>query len=85
MGPMGGYRMKPFLRAAVEDFVGQEFLRVLGVVATGGGGFDRFGQRRLVGLTHLQGHQISEFFLVAFMDFGSFPHALSTKGVLRSA
>jgi hypothetical protein len=72
-----------FLRAGVDDFVGQEFPPVLGVVATGGGAFDRFGQRRLVGLTRRQGHQIANFSFVAFKDFGGLRNALSTKDLGR--
>ena len=47
---------KAFLRAGFNDFIGQKFFRVLGIVAARGGALGRLSHGSFVGLAHFQRH-----------------------------
>ena len=74
-----------FAARNVGDLVGEEFFRVLGVVAADPGAFGRFIDRRAIGLAHLDGHHAAEFFFVRFQYFGGFHHFCGAVGEGRLA
>ena len=77
-GSDGPVADETLLSSCIDDFVGQEALCILGVVAAASGGLEGLAQGGLVGLAHFERHQMGELVLVAFENFGGLQHAAGT-------
>ena len=68
-----------------DDFIGNEFFGVLGVIAAGGGTLFGLGNRGSECLAHLEGHEAAERVFFGDKDIAGFVHPPSTVGERRLA
>src|SRR5712672_2694189 len=74
-GSDGKITYETFLGPGFDDFVGEEALGIIGVIAAASGTLDGLGDSGLVGLAHLERHQVGELIFVALEYVGGLAHA----------